>query len=176
MFHQKKNYVLLALLLVPFIGFSQYTIFGKVRNKKGDQTVQDATVYLKALTDTTHFSASTEKDGTYHFSELTPGKYLVSVTHQQFKNFADTINITTNKIYIIELNDTDEHANGAFVLIPSRTKGIMYGDTIVKLDDVIVSSTRPDRRSAMAYSTINKSEIKEQNLGQDLPYLLNQLP
>ncbi|HSH67237.1 MAG TPA: TonB-dependent receptor [Bacteroidia bacterium] len=42
--------------------------------------------------------------------------------------------------------------------------------------DVIVSSTRTNHSSAMAYSDLNKQQIAEQNLGQDLPYLLNQQP
>ena len=46
----------------------------------------------------------------------------------------------------------------------------------VSFSDVVVSSTRIDRRSAMAYSHLSKSQIAEQNLGQDLPYLLNQQP
>ena len=44
------------------------------------------------------------------------------------------------------------------------------------LQNVIVSSNRIDHRSAMAYSELNKQKISEQNLGQDLPYLLNQQP
>lgn len=42
--------------------------------------------------------------------------------------------------------------------------------------DVIVSSNRIDHRSGMAYKNISKEQIAEQNLGQDLPYLLNQQP
>ncbi len=44
------------------------------------------------------------------------------------------------------------------------------------LDAVVVSATRTDNKSAMAYSNLNKAQISEQNLGQDLPYLLNQQP
>ena len=46
----------------------------------------------------------------------------------------------------------------------------------VSFADVIVSSNRIDHRSAMAYKNLNKEQIAEQNLGQDLPYLLNQQP
>ncbi len=51
-------------------------------------------------------------------------------------------------------------------------------DTLHKkiLEEVIVSSTRSDPKSAMAYSSLKKQQLSEQNLGQDLPYLLNQLP
>jgi len=176
MFQQKKNYVLLALLFVPFIGFSQFSIYGKVKSKTTEKAIQYATVNIQGLTDTITHSANTEPDGTYHFSELSPGKYLVKVSKPNFKNFADTINIANNQIFIIELNDTIEHNNTNLSDFAFKTKGIMLGDTIVLLDNVVVSSTRSDRRSAMAYSNLNKEQIKEQNLGQDLPYLLNQQP
>jgi iron complex outermembrane receptor protein len=55
------------------------------------------------------------------------------------------------------------------------TDTISQEDT-VGLKDVVVNSTRADRKSAMAYSNLNKQKIQEQNLGQDLPYLLNQQP
>lgn len=65
-----------------------------------------------------------------------------------------------------------------------RTKKVSHtipGDWMNALDttalqNVIVSSNRIDHRSAMAYSELNKQKISEQNLGQDLPYLLNQQP
>jgi iron complex outermembrane receptor protein len=53
------------------------------------------------------------------------------------------------------------------------TDSIPQKDT-VGLKDIVVNSTRADRKSAMAYSDVNKQQITEQNLGQDLPYLLNQ--
>lgn len=48
-------------------------------------------------------------------------------------------------------------------------------DTVIS-KAITVSSTRVDHRSAMAYSNLDKTQISEQNLGQDLPYLLNQQP
>ena len=42
------------------------------------------------------------------------------------------------------------------------------------MEEVIVKATRAEDKSAMAYT--NLKEIAEQNLGQDLPYLLNQQP
>jgi iron complex outermembrane receptor protein len=44
------------------------------------------------------------------------------------------------------------------------------------LDEVVVNSTRVDKGSGMAYNNIDIEAIKKQNLGQDAPYLLNQLP
>ena len=171
MFQQKKKVVLLALLLVPFIGFSQYSIYGKVKSKTTEKAVHHAIIHLKALSDNATYSANTDSEGTYNFSEISPGKYIVRVSNPNFKNFSDTLNIKNNQLYFIELNDTIPL--GVPVAVPQTG---MPGDTIVSLDDVVVSSTRSERRSAMAYSNLNKQQIKEQNLGQDLPYLLNQQP
>lgn len=43
-------------------------------------------------------------------------------------------------------------------------------------DEVVIQATRADQRSAMTYTTLNKQDIKEQNFGQDLPFLLNSQP
>lgn len=44
------------------------------------------------------------------------------------------------------------------------------------LEDVIVTSTRVQSKSPFAYTTIKKEQLKATNLGQDLPFLLDQLP
>jgi iron complex outermembrane receptor protein len=43
-------------------------------------------------------------------------------------------------------------------------------------DDVVVSSTRAGDHSPMAYSTIDKELIRNQNSGMDMPYLLSLTP
>ena len=44
------------------------------------------------------------------------------------------------------------------------------------LNEVVVSATRANAKSGMAFSNVSKAEISKQNLGQDLPFLLNLLP
>ena len=44
------------------------------------------------------------------------------------------------------------------------------------LNEVVVKATRVNEKSGMAYTDVSQKEIKKQNLGQDLPFLLNQLP
>ncbi|MEO9872488.1 TonB-dependent receptor [Ekhidna sp.] len=46
----------------------------------------------------------------------------------------------------------------------------------VQLDDVTVYSTRANEKTPTTYSTVNKKELTERNLGQDLPILLNFTP
>src|SRR6185295_13859054 len=59
---------------------------------------------------------------------------------------------------------------------PSAASVISFHKDTTSFADIIVSSNRVDHRSAMAYSSLNKQQIEQQNLGQDLPYLLNQQP
>ncbi len=47
---------------------------------------------------------------------------------------------------------------------------------INELNEVVVKSTRVNEKTGMAFTNVYKRDIKKQNLGQDLPFLLNQLP
>jgi iron complex outermembrane recepter protein len=44
------------------------------------------------------------------------------------------------------------------------------------LSEVVVKATRATEKSAMAFSNVYEKTIKKQNLGQDMPFLLNLLP
>jgi iron complex outermembrane recepter protein len=48
--------------------------------------------------------------------------------------------------------------------------------SVYNADEVIVSATRATEQSAIAFSNTNKGAIDKQNLGQDLPILLNFMP
>ncbi|RMA66319.1 TonB-dependent receptor [Ulvibacter antarcticus] len=48
--------------------------------------------------------------------------------------------------------------------------------SIEKLEEVIVKSVRVDADSPITHSNIEKEELEERNLGQDIPYMLNYLP
>lgn len=45
-----------------------------------------------------------------------------------------------------------------------------------KLDEVIITATRATQKTPVTFTNITKKELKQQNLGQDLPILLDQLP
>ncbi|WP_337041859.1 TonB-dependent receptor [Emticicia sp. 17c] len=47
---------------------------------------------------------------------------------------------------------------------------------ISELNEVVVRSTRANEKTGMAFTNVYQRDIKKQNLGQDLPFLLNQLP
>lgn len=47
---------------------------------------------------------------------------------------------------------------------------------IKELNEVVVKSTRANEKTGMAFTNVYQRDIKKQNLGQDMPFLLNQLP
>jgi len=47
---------------------------------------------------------------------------------------------------------------------------------INELNEVVVKSTRANEKTGMAFTNVYQRDIRKQNLGQDLPFLLNQLP
>ena len=49
-------------------------------------------------------------------------------------------------------------------------------DTTIKLDEIIVKSTRANEKSATTYKNLSKEEIALNNFGQDLPFILNNTP
>ncbi len=66
------------------------------------------------------------------------------------------------------------------VKIPTRTfpqeLTVLMQRSVFNADEVIVSATRVTDRSGMAYSNVTAQTIEKQNLGQDLPVLLNFTP
>ncbi|MFN3488549.1 MAG: TonB-dependent receptor [Emticicia sp.] len=48
--------------------------------------------------------------------------------------------------------------------------------SIRQLNEVVVSATRANEKTGMAFTNVYQKDIKKVNLGQDMPFLLNQLP
>lgn len=149
MFNTKKNLFAAMLLALPFMAFSQFSISGKIKNKKTQEPIAGALINV----DNTFIASQSKSDGSFVIKDLKTGQYIIHVSLLGFQKLTDTIQLTENKVLDIEL-----------------------AENTVLMDEVIVSSTRVNEKSAMAYSNMSKEQIAEQNLGQDLPYLLNQQP
>lgn len=49
-------------------------------------------------------------------------------------------------------------------------------DSLQQLDEVVVKATRAREKSGLVYTQLSQKEIQKKNLGQDLPFLMNQTP
>jgi len=138
----------LAVLLLPVLVKAQFTISGSV-SEKSNTTLPGATIKLK------NKSAGTtaDKQGKYELTNLKSGNYTLLISYLGYQTIEKNITINSNQIL-------------DFVLVQSAFLA----------DEVIVSATRANEKSATTYKNISKADIEQNNFGQDLPFILNNTP
>lgn len=147
MFNVKQKAALSVLMLSSCMIHAQFSISGKVKNKQNAEPIAGAVISIE----NTYVAASSKSDGGYEIKKLKEGKYILHASMLGFQKYTDTIQLNADRVVDVELTEST-----------------------VLMDAVLVSATRVNDKSAMAYSNISKEQIAEQNLGLDLPYLLNQ--
>ncbi len=95
-------------------------------------------------------NAQTNSDGEFEFKNQKSKVYL-EIRMIGFHNYASAVDLRTTSTFTLRKN------------------------TYLS-EEVLVSATRIDEKSAGTYSTVDKQYIEKTNLGQDLPYILNQTP
>lgn len=148
-FMMLRKFISTAIVLLPLWTLAQYSISGTISSKENKQTLTGATVILK----NTYHATQTNIKGQFSFEKLSAEKYIVQISLVGYKTNVDTFALTGNKIIEIQLEESP-----------------------VLMEEVQVAATRVDEKSAMAFTNISKEELGTKNLGQDLPYLLNQTP
>ena len=138
--------ILLAVSASPV--FSQYEITGRVINDEG-QALIGANVYV----DLTFRGAITDINGKFIISNLPGGLYVVKASYVGYTTSSDTINMQGNM-------------NLSFVLNSST----------VMAEEVIVTAIRAGQNSPVAHTNVSREEIRDRNLGKDIPILLKLTP
>ncbi|WP_317130560.1 TonB-dependent receptor [Pedobacter cryotolerans] len=144
-----KNFKILALfaMLLPCVAMAQITVNGKVTDNN-QKPLAGATIRLK--NNVTAVNSNTNGDYTL---SLPSGRYTFMVSFLGYRTEEKTINLSSNT-----------------ALNFSLAQQIFIGD------EVVVSATRASKNSATTFKNLDKAAIEKNNLGQDLPYLLNQTP
>ncbi|MEZ5173615.1 MAG: TonB-dependent receptor [Bacteroidia bacterium] len=144
----RKILFLLLLSGTSFPLFSQFVLEGKISDSRGD-AVAGAVISI----DGTFLAATSSAEGEYKIGGLKTADVYVTVRLLGY--------LPQNRRV-----DLAKSPKQDFVL---ETQSYLA-------DEVVISATRADERSAMAYTTLNKQEIKEKNFGQDMPFLLSTQP
>ena len=145
----RKLVLMSALLLTGMSVFAQYTIKGKVTDAESGELLQGVGVVLMNSSS----AQPTNEKGEFSFSDLSAGSYRLVVRMIGYEQFERLIELQGN------------------VDLPIALKR-----SITSLDDVIVTGTRANEKTPTTYTNVSAEEIRKQNLGQDLPFLLNWTP
>jgi iron complex outermembrane receptor protein len=144
----------LIAFCLTLITSAQYTIKGRIVNEQNNQPVEAATVSLEK--DGRNISSTmTDNSGNYQFKGLKKkGTYHLLIEHVSLQKRTVGVDV------ISDVNSADVTlATNAYFLEPLE-----------------VRSLRASEKAPFAKTNIGKQEIAKNNLGQDLPFLLNQTP
>ena len=143
------NSILFAVFLLAAIPFQLYsqTIEGRVTDSQSGQPLEGATILEIETTNGT----TTDPDGSFQL-ELTTDINEITISFVGFET--QTISVT----------DPDEFID------------VALDESVIMSGEVFVSALRVDDSTPIAYSNINRQEIEDQNLGQDIPMLVQSTP
>jgi iron complex outermembrane receptor protein len=135
-----------------FSVLAQYTVKGNVSHQQSQKPIESVTIQL--IDGQKIYQYITKADGYFEFKKLKPGNYQLIAQHVSMKTVRQKLALTQNSTSInIAMEEN------AFFLEPLEVKSIRAAD-----------------RSPFAKTNIGKAELNKINLGQDLPFLLNQTP
>lgn len=134
-------------MLMPYVVSAQFSVKGKITDRSSHQPLPGASISIG------NRSATSNSNGDFSISSLTGASYQVRIRYIGYKEYSRTIHISSDQVLDVALE------RNSFIT-----------------DEVIVKATRAGENSATTYRNMNRQEIEKNNMGQDLPYLLNQTP
>jgi iron complex outermembrane receptor protein len=145
-----KHLFFVPLWLAWSFAFCQnQSLNGTVQDESSGEKIPGAVVSIENSFST----AVTDYEGKFEFKNLKPGNYHLVISHISYERFI------------------------ADAALPSSSPlEIKMKRKIYLSDEVTIAATRVNSHAAVAYTNINKEEIEKNNLGQDIPYLLNLTP
>ena len=140
---------LLFIAAMPLMAFSQFSISGKVVDKETKEPLQGAHIIIE----NTFKSTTSNNSGYFFIKNLKKGNYSIKVSFIGYKTIIKKIKLEKNS----ELNFE------------------MASSPILE-DEVIITATRAPEKSPTTFKNVSKNEIRDVNLGQDLPFLIETTP
>ncbi len=144
---------LFSITLCSILSFplgAQTTISGRVTNASGGPLVA-ATVLLLD----TDWGTFTDQDGVFKLEGIAAGKYTIQVSFIGNETMERRVNI-----------GPDLTSNFDFQM----------RSTAFQIEELVVKAIRAGDQTPVTYSNLDKEEIEQNNLGQDVPYLLKWTP
>lgn len=141
---------IIALCFVCTFVSAQQSLFLTIKERGTGTPIPSATVEVEK----TSFSGKTDSNGNLRLEALPSGKLILSISHLAYQSLKKEVNISGGDNRFEILLD-----NKSFIT-----------------DEVLVRATRAQNNTPTTFTNVSKSELAKNNLGQDLPYLLDQTP
>lgn len=145
----KKIITLFLLAFLPASLWAQFTLSGSVKDAGTGEPLPGAHLLLEG----TYKATVTGVDGDFEINRLKAGTYEITITY----------------IGYAEKNLTVELAGDRHLEVKMEPAAIMG-------EEIIIRGTRAPANSPTTYTNVSEMEIRETNLGRDLPYLIGHTP
>jgi iron complex outermembrane receptor protein len=135
-------------LLLPFLASAQFSVSGKVTGQAGE-VLPGATVSI----DNTTTKVAADINGKYRLNGLSTGNYTLKVSYIGYLAVTKNLVLHADTVIDFALDSSNELT-----------------------EEVTVSGTRAAKNDPTTFTNVSKQDIAKNNLGQDLPFLLDQTP
>ncbi|WP_461150867.1 TonB-dependent receptor [Spirosoma pulveris] len=144
-----SSFLVIALCWLSMLpAWAQLTLSGTVNDADGGP-LPGASIVLEG----TYKGTFTDASGTFRFTNLKAAPASIVVSMLGYESQRQPIDPTKNAPLLIKLSKT-----------------------AVAVDEVVVSATRANQKSAIAYTDVTRRDLNKLNVGQDIPQLLNFTP
>lgn len=144
----KRTFLVFVMQMIVLTSISQHVLRGRILEKGSEAPVPNATLVLSS-----NIHILSDEEGYFLIKNLKNGNYLLEASSVGYKSHAEKVNIPTISDLNIYLEKLD------LMLQPIEIRGVRAGD-----------------KAPFTKSNLSKKEIEKVNMGQDLPFVLSQLP
>jgi len=145
-----KNLVLaLSALLLPVMASAQLSISGTITDVQTGQPLPAATVSVA----NPKITVVSDTLGRYKIDNLKAGRYVLNVSYIGYQ--AITKNV------LVKISVVNNFSLASVTMLTGA---------------VTINATRAEKNSPTTFTNLSKKDIAKNNLGQDLPFLLDQTP
>jgi iron complex outermembrane receptor protein len=145
----KTLFTALCAALLPVLASAQFSVSGKITDQQTGAALPGATIVLANQ----NIKSATDTAGKYRIDNLKAGKYTLKISYIGYQTITENFVLSANSVH-------------NFSLDPST----------VLTEEVTVSGLRAAKNSPTTFTNVEKKDIAKNNLGQDLPFLLDQTP
>ncbi|SKB85540.1 iron complex outermembrane recepter protein [Parapedobacter luteus] len=139
----------IALVTYAGVSIAQHNIIVQVRHADSDRPMPGASVRLEG----TIYQGQTDAEGQAVIRNVKAGAYTITVSHLGYTPVVRQVVLNQEQQIHLELQRAT-----------------------LLTEEVVVQATRATENTATTYKNLSKADLAKNNLGQDIPYLLDQTP